>query len=245
MLSFQVWLPVGAIGLYLFDSALLLYSNELLFLRRRGGWSFVESSSLLLAGRRICLPNPFMPATPQFRVRWSEHDTRTEQEDGGDLERFCKALRPVQYLVAALLVIMIILPVELLLYGTGIELLVVMAAFYLVVIAALGCVLARRHDLRLSGRAFLALAFDALACAPFAIKLVRKVCMRRGLAGSAISFARETFDPAVFPGLIQAVIARVSGEQQREYGQTARWSELESYRKELAGLQPGYRPEGK
>ena len=36
MPSFEVWLPLGAIGLYLFDSTLLLYSNEFLLLRGEG-----------------------------------------------------------------------------------------------------------------------------------------------------------------------------------------------------------------
>ena len=40
-----------------------------------------------------------------------------------ELGRFFQALRPVQYLVNALLVILLVLPVELLLYGTGVELL--------------------------------------------------------------------------------------------------------------------------
>jgi hypothetical protein len=244
MPAFEVLLPLGAIGLYLFDSTRLLYSNELLFLRRMRKWSFAESSSLLLAGRRLCFSNPFTPGTPQFRVRWSEADTRHEQEERGELDRFFAALRPVQYLVSALWVILLALPVEVFLFGTGVALLVLMAAFYVVTLIALGYVYARRRELRVSGRSFVALSFDSLACPPFAINLVRKLTLRRSLAGNPIEFARETFEPETFATLIRAVSLRVSEEQQREYGQTPRWSELEAYRTELTAMQSGSRKLG-
>jgi hypothetical protein len=244
MPAFEVLLPLGAIGLYLFDSTLLLYSNEFLLMHRPGGWGFAESSAFLLAGRRVCIPNPLTPGTPQFRVRWSEADPRQEQEEAGELERFFRALRPVQYLVVALLVILLALPVELFLYGTGIELLAVMAAFYLVTLATLGYIFVRRRELRVSGRSFLTLCFDSLACAPFAINLVRKLALRRALVGNPIAFASRSFEPAVFSSLIRAVDTRVSGEQQREVGQSPRWLELEAYRRQLAGMAPGYPPRG-
>ncbi|HWM70973.1 MAG TPA: hypothetical protein VNO35_30665 [Steroidobacteraceae bacterium] len=238
MPGFEVWLPVGAVALYLFDSTLLLYSNELIFLHRPRTWSWARSSTLLLAGRRVYFPNPLTPGTPQFRVRWSEADSRQEQEDSAELDRFFRALRPVQYLVNTLLVILLVLPVELLLFGTGVELLVVMAAFYLVVLATLSYLYAQRHELRLTGRSFLALCFDSLACAPFAINLVRKLALRRGLAGNPIAFATRAFEPAAVGSLIHAVAARVSEEQQREAGQSARWADLEAYRQRLTAMLP-------
>jgi len=177
-----------------------------------------------------------MPGIPQFRVRWSESDQRLEQEEAGELGRFFRALRPVQYLVNALLVILLLLPVELLLYGTGIELLAVMAAFYLVIIVTLVVVYVRRRELRLTGRAFAALCFDALACAPFAINLVRKLTLRRSLLGNPIGFASRVFEPAALGILIGAVTARVTEEQLREDPQSPRWEELESFRQRLAAI---------
>ena len=51
MPAFELLLPLGAIGLYLFDSSLLLYSNELLLLHRSRGWGFTEGSALLVVKR--------------------------------------------------------------------------------------------------------------------------------------------------------------------------------------------------
>lgn len=236
MPSFEVLLPVGAIALYLYDSTLLLYSNELMFVQRAGRWAGAQGSALLLAGRRLYFPNPLAPATPEFRVRWLESDARAEQENEAQLAGFLAALQPVRWLVSVLLVILIALPLELALFGTGLELLVLMVVFYGVIIVALVFVHARRRDLGLSDRAFVALAFDALACAPFAINLVRKLSLRRSLAGNPIQFAQRNFDPAGFSGLIRAVSHRVADEQQREYGQTPRWVELEAYRQQLNAL---------
>jgi hypothetical protein len=244
MPPFEVLLPLGAIGLYLFDSTLLLYSNELLFARRAGTWSFATSSALILGGRRVCFLNPFTPATPQFRVRWSEADIRQERESREELDAFLAALGPLQYLVIALWVLLLALPVELLLLGTGIELLALMAAFYVVIATALGYIYVRRRVLHVSGKSFLALSFDSLACAPFAINLVRKLALHRSLAGNPIDFARRTFEPATFSTLIHAVCQRVSAEQQREYGQTPRWAELEAYRKELTAIESASPREG-
>jgi hypothetical protein len=237
MPPFEVLLPIGAIGLYLFDSVLLLYSNEVLFVHHlaggRGRWGFVMSSALLLGGRRLCFVNPFTPAIPQFRVKWSEADTRQERESLDELHAFFAALRPVQYLVAVLWVLLAALPVEIAVLGTGPELLVLMASFYLVIVVMLVYVYVRRGALRLSSKAFAAVAFDALACSPFAVNLARKLAMRRSLAGNPIEFASQSFDAPAFAALIAAVSARVGEEQQREFGETTRRAELERYRQEL------------
>jgi len=245
MTSFEVWLPVGAIGLYLFDSVLWLYSNELIFQHRGGKWICAGIPALLVAGRRVYFPNPLNPGTPQFKVRWSESDRRMEQEGAAELDEFFHALLPIEYLVNTLLVILLILPVELLLFGTGTELLVLMAAFYLVIVVALVCIFERRRQLRLTGRAFAALCFDSLACSPFAVNLVRKLSLRRSLAGNPIAFAARSFESAQFSRLIDAVTARVAEDLLREDGRTARAEELEAYRKQLEAMVAVQPPPGR
>jgi hypothetical protein len=236
MTSFEVWLPVGAIGLYLFDSILWLYSNELIFQHRGGKWICPGVPAFLVAGRRVYFPNPLTPGTPQFKVRWSESDRRTEQDSTAELEEFFRALAPIRYLVNTLLGMLLILPVELLLFGTGAELLVLMAAFYLVIVVTLICIFRRRRALRLTSRAFAALCFDSLACSPFALNLVRKLSLRRALAGNPIDFASRSFEPAALAGLIAGVTGRVREEQVREAEQTDRWRELEAYCQQLEAM---------
>lgn len=236
MTSFELWLTLGALGLYLFDSLQWLYSNELIFMRRDGLWRGSRIPALLVAGRRVYLPNPLTPGTPQFKVRWSESDPRTDAEEGAELEQFLRALRPVGYFVNTLLGLLAALPVVLLLFGTGVELLALMAAFYAAILVALGYIFSRRHVLRLTSRAFAALCFDALACAPFAINLVRKLALRRSLAGNPLSFAERSFAAPEFALVIDAVTARVAEELLREDGPTPRAQALEAYRQRLAAM---------
>jgi hypothetical protein len=239
MTSFEVWLPLGALALYLFDSTQWLYANELIFLHGGGKWRCARIPAFLVSGRRVFLPSPLTPGTPQFRVRWSQSDQRGQREDTAALACFFQALRPVQYLVNTLLVILLVLPVELLLFGTGVELLALMAAFYLVIIGTLVVVYVRRRELGLTGRAFAALSFDALACSPFAINLVRKIALRRSLVGNPIEFAAGAFAPAALAGLIDAVTVRVKEDQLREDSHSPRWEELEAYQQKLNALRTG------
>jgi hypothetical protein len=236
MMSFEVWLPVGAFALYLFDSIQWLYSNELLFLRGARRWSFAQSGPLVVAGHRLYLPNPLTPGIAVFKVRWSESDPRRQQEDQAQLECFLRALRPVKYLVGTLLALLLALPIVLLLYGTGVQLLAVMAGFYGVILVALGYIFTQRQVLRLTSRAFANLCFDCLACAPFAVNLVRKLALRRALAGNPIAFAGESFEPVEFDRLIDAVAARVTAQLAHEHDLTARRQELGEFREKLKAM---------
>jgi len=245
MTSSEVWLIVGAIGLYLFDSTLWLYSNELMFLRHGKRWRFAQSLPMVVAGNRVYFPNPLTPGTPSFKVRWSESDPRQQEEESAGLDRFFHALRPVKYLVNILLGLLLALPPVVFFYGSDVQLLVLLGAYYLVTIVTLGYICARRVELRLTGRSLANLCFDSLACAPFAINLVRKLALRRSLAGNPIAFAARSFEMAEFSRLIDAVTARVADDLLREDGRTARAEELEAYRKRLEAMVAAQQPQGR
>ena len=236
MTSFEVWLPIGAFALYLFDSILWLYANELIFLRHGRKWSFAQSGSLVVAGNRLYLPNPLVPGRPAFKVRWSESDPRQQREDSTELDRFIQALRPVQYLVNLLLVLLFALPIVLMIYGTDVQLLALMMGFYGVILVTLAYIFIRRQELRLNGRAFASVCFDCLSCAPFALNLVRKLALRRALVGNPIAFAGEFFEPAEFDRLVDAVTGRVAADLLREDELTARRQELEAFREKLRAM---------
>ena len=53
------------------------------------------------------------------------------------------------------------------------------------------------------------LAFDSLACAPFALNLVRKITLNRSLVGDPIFFAHQVLDADAFAQLVQALCHRV------------------------------------
>lgn len=171
----EVLLPVGAIALYLYDSVQGLYGDELVFERRRRGWMASAGSDFLFAGRRPYLPNPFAPDAPMFRVSW---DRAQDQGTLGPAEADALAgalCLPAWLVRLQFLLLVLALPVVSIALGAGRMLLAVFALYYLLSAVALVLLARRRAALRLTGRQVALLAFESIACAPFAINLVRKV----------------------------------------------------------------------
>lgn len=211
MTPVELWLPVGAIAFYLYDSAQLLWHNEMFFVRAAGCWRAEGPMNISWLGRRLYLPNPLLPQRPGFKVHWNLTDERpTPAALPGD---FLRALRPIGLLAMLLSWLLLLLPLVSWTLGAGLAMLLLFAVYYGLVLLALAFMLFRRAALRLSGPACASLAFDALACAPFAINLVRKIALRHGLEGDPLAFAGGQFDPAARTAL-RALLERKLAEQQ-------------------------------
>ncbi len=76
----------------------------------------------------------------------------------------------------------------------------------------------------------------ATSSAPFSINLVRKLTVRRSLAGNPVAFAVAAFEPAALANLVDAVNARLAEDQLREESHSPRWEVLEAYRQKLHAL---------
>lgn len=201
----ELWLPLGAIAFHLYDAAQGLWHNEVLFERAGARWRILADSPVRRWGRRLVLPNPFTPQRPLFRMAWSLDDARPASD--ADLAPLLRALRPLGVICQALLLLLLALWPLCWVVGAGLSVLALFATYYLLVIGALALVWVRRGPLTLTPRAFWSLAFDVLACAPFAINLVRRLSLRHGIAGSPVEFAARRFDArtrAVLAGLIRA-----------------------------------------
>jgi hypothetical protein len=209
--SSEFWFPVGAAALYVYDSALLLWQNELVFTRTRARWLVHGGLALRLGGRRVFLPNPLLPQRAQFLVCWSK--VGASAAPAGDLpaELFA-ALRPIAALNLLQVLLLLALPVAMWSTGAGIAALAVFALFYLASIAALILTWRRRARFRLSTKNFWLLALDGLACAPFAANLTRKLSTRHGLEGEPLRFAARHFDDAALASTRTLVEARVREE---------------------------------
>jgi hypothetical protein len=231
MTPVELWLPVGAIGFYLYDSIQPLWQNELLYVRAGDRWRIVADSPVRRWGRRLVLPNPLLPHRPQFRVAWSLDDQRGPvNTDPGPL---FAALRPVGVICQILLWLLLLLLPACWILGAGLIVLAQFALYYLLIITALALVFRQRGILGLGQRAFWSLAFDVLACAPFAVNLVRKLSQRHGIAGDPLSFAVRQCDVATRNQLAQLISQRLDEESAGEAPSPERQQQIAS---RLAGL---------
>jgi hypothetical protein len=231
MPSFEVLLPLGAVAFYLFDASLMLYGNELALEWRAPRWRVSGGMDAMLRGRRLFLPNPLTPHALLFQVRWDTGSSDASADPTAPLEQLDRSLAPVKGIVVALaFVLLAVLPPVSWLYGAGAMLLAVFIAAYLLIGVALVVVYRRRAALGLSPRRFAVLAFEALACAPFAVNLVRKISLLQSNRVELESFANQHFDESTHRAMATVVVARIDERLAVEEPETARSVELQAMR---------------
>ncbi|MFC5526836.1 hypothetical protein ACFPPA_13925 [Rhodanobacter ginsengisoli] len=191
------WLLMGGVvGLYLYDSALLLFHNEIVLESKRHGYLVSAGGALEIGGRYLFLPNPCCPHRLLIRLGWSAGEARDRPRPPWKRTRLALSIiAPWTWLLLGLF--FVALPYALWV-GTNVVLLCWLLLTYLVITAMLLHVHRHRKALNLSTHALIALAFDTLLCAPFAINIVRKISLRqvtpdlRSVASSLLSTAEHS-----------------------------------------------------
>lgn len=219
-------------GFYLLDSAMLLYGNELVFVEAFGQWRFSTGSHTQLARRNPYLPNPLTPGAMLFRVAWSTSARDLCPRGDEALRQFRDALRPLQNLMCILLALLLGAFPVLLLIGPRSWLAAAVGSIYVVIITCLVYTYGRRRCLGWSGSAFASLAFEALACPPLALNMVRKTTLRAELREDPLAFACNNFGRETFKLLVSSILDTVEEELDAEE-EPARRQELEGYREYL------------
>lgn len=178
----EVILVLGALALYLQDSALLLHYDEVAFLQTRKGWTTSAGADTSWAGRHLLLPNPLTPTRAVFRGNWLPQPHPDDHEHWPGLRHFVAALEALKPACHAMFVLLFVaLPLLLWRYPHPLALLALVALIYLCAAVLAGQMWRYRRVLELDRRKVLAWGFEALACPPLAINMVRRICLRRGL----------------------------------------------------------------
>lgn len=198
------------VGLYLYDSTMLLSANEgVLSSTLAGRWNLhFGSEQFLLLGKEPWLPNPFLPHRPLFRLRWKQ-EGGTEASapwNPADVSPYWILCPMIGGMAIALFVL---IPVGLfsrlgstfVVFGLGF--------FYLNAIAALIYVLISRKVFGLSMRRVGAIAFESLACPPFAINIVRHISLSTEIAEDLLVSGRHLLHKSDWPPVIAEAAKRV------------------------------------
>jgi hypothetical protein len=172
----------GVVALYLYDSALLLYHNEIVVVSQGGGCRISGGSTFELGGRHVFLPHALCPHQPLFRLSWPEQGVVDASAKPVRCRRTLVALSVIAPWMTLLLTLFVFgLPCVVFASNGAAALLAWIVAVYAAIAATMMHVYRYRKALNLSGRAVAAIALDAMLCAPFALNIVRKIGLRQRL----------------------------------------------------------------
>ena len=209
---------------YLYDSSVLLYSNEAILTRESADrWSAsVGWTGFVVAGRVVCMLNPFTPHKPAFRLHWDFNslvgDTADQSWTGSAAT--LKGLTP--FTLGAGVGLFILLPLGLFTPLSMYAAAAGMILFYL----ATACALYRVKRLGLfeaAGRkGFVGFAFECLACPPFGVNIVRRLSLTQRVLEPLPLAGARLLDAASWDHLRSRCVARldealrVSGDESSE-----------------------------
>jgi len=202
----QAALMIIAVGLYLYDSCLLLDSNEGILVARGRGWAAKFASAIRIRGRELFVPGPLLPHRPMFRLAWNLESAAADQS----WDRRREVFRPLMPLTWGMtLALFVLLPLGLFSRLGEPMLLAAIALIYANILAALGWVAYKRAAFGLSGKQLGKLAFESLVCSPFALNLIRKISLATPVVEDLVPAARRLLAPEEWSACRASLAARV------------------------------------
>ena len=187
-------LVVPAIAaLYLKDCFLLLERDQGVLVR---GWTGRWRAGFGLHGWRLRQREPYVchplkPWEPVLRLRW---DAAAAPKTASVLADAPPELHLGPWVTSIWLLLFVAFPVAFYTHMSLDILLAVLAELYAFILVTLVLVWRRRAALGLSGSQFGVLAFEVLACAPYAANLVRRLSLHRQVDEDLLSASTRLLD---------------------------------------------------
>ena len=244
----EIGLMALVTGLYIYDSALLLYCNEAVLLPRgREGWAVAfGSDKLQMLGKELFVPNPLQLHRPMFRLAWRfEGEARSARGAPADarhlaawslLRNAYRGLAPLVWGMA--LALFVLLPLGLFTSLGERMLLLALAMLYGSLFLALAWLWLNRARLRIPARQLASLSFECLVCAPFALNLVRHLSAKVPVPEDLTRAARRLQAPDDWRSTRLLLIARLDDEIECAEPGSERTSLLRQHRQVLAQEDP-------
>lgn len=214
-LGSEIQLMALVLALYVFDCTLLLYIDEaVLTADGRGRWrASFGARDLSIFGRAPCLLNLFTPHRRAFRLHGQAGSggSAPGTTDWSAIPPYVPSLRPIAAGTAAGL--FVVLPYSMFVAERIWPTVVAVTLIYGSILAALVVLYRHRLVAGLTGRTFTTLAFECLACPPFAVNLIRRIALHEKIAESLLAAAVRLMDPEAANQLLGRM--RVAGEIER------------------------------
>ena len=237
-MSYEFELLGLAVIFYLYDSSLLLYSNEgILTTDGARRWSAPPGwAGLVLAGRRLCMLNPFTPHHPAFRLSWNFQALEPATVDVSWSAR-AQELKPLAPMtLTAGVALFVLLPLGLL-SPLGALLAVPAVILLYASIAAALIQMYRRKILARSGRKrFIGFAFECLACPPFGVNMIRRLTLAESVGEPLPLAGARLLGDELWGGLRDQCISRLDDALQCAADSPDELPALEAQRERLKAL---------
>ena len=206
------WLLLSAaIGLYLYDSIVLLYANEaVVFPSGAERWRVAfGAENLQWRKRAVLLPNPLTPHRPLYRLTWAMERVASGAAGDPPARRF-GALGPLVWIMA--IAVFGLLPCALFSRWHDLLIVATLICFYTAALLAFVYLWRHRQRFHCSRRLFLHLLFESLTCPPFALNLIRHLALQQEQTAELVSACQRWQTPADWAMTRPLLIARLEDE---------------------------------
>lgn len=230
--SAETLLMLAVVGLYIYDSALLLYCNEgVLLPKGKDRWSLrLGSHSVGIFGKELYIPNPFLMHRPLFRLSWKFEGSAVSTPWSPPRNAY-GTLVPMIWSIAVALFILLPLGFFTRL-GDRILFPALLFIFANISIALLW-IWFNRATLHLSRQRFAALAFESVICPPFSLNLIRHLSLGIPVDEDLVLAARRLQAPRDWDEARAALLARLDMALEGEDPESERFKLMRERRKML------------
>lgn len=229
---YEAWLALLVVGLAVQDGVLVLAPDEAVLERAgRGRWrARFGAAQWKLAGREILLINPFLPHRARFRLRWRMDGEPAAVPLAGRVDVPPELPRLAGFVWVAWLSLFVLLPLGLFTSAGPPLTLAAIVLLYANNVIALGLVVRWRHRLRIEGRRMAATALECLACAPYSVHLVRRVCALMPVHEDFVNAAARLLEGTALAEARAQCLARIDEQIDAEPEGSRRMAKLQASR---------------
>jgi hypothetical protein len=191
----EVLLMILVIGLYLYDSAKLLYFNEGVLIPVGKAWKVKFGlRELRIGGKELFIPAPWLLHRPMFRLCWRYDSTAAEFcLENWQAKTNVLTMLPI-FVWGIALALFLLLPLGFFTkMGYGM-LYLAMAILYLNIVCLMIYIWRHRVHLNQSNKQVGKLAFEYLTCPPFALNVIRTMSSNQNIGEDLVTVARNLQD---------------------------------------------------
>lgn len=238
-MSGMVIVMLVALTFYLVDSVLLLRDDEALLSSTNLGWRVhLPIDELRILGRRVFVPNPFMPHRVLFKVRWEMKEASLADSLSTESKETIQNLIEQAPFLQGLALLELLILIGVLTYSVFYPAvnwihLAFLSELYVLTLAALAWVLVRRNQFGVKTSQFFGLAADALICVPHSINLLRKLALLVNVKTDLVAVGKSVMSAKEYKRLVSELTARVNQEIEYSEVDGLQYRELIAYREAI------------